>query len=463
MEKQATQPKKKPLVHLVSLGCPKNRVDAEVMLGGLLGRGAELTDDPKRADLILVNTCAFITPAIEESIETILELARAKRRKSQKLIVTGCLVERYKNELVEQLPEVDYFFGTGAVLDVAKVLDAELPPKLTRRTPGYLARHDDGRVISGAAHSAYIKVSEGCDCACAFCIIPRLRGRAKSRSVGDIAAEAQALLAGGVAELNLVGQDVSAYGLDRQDGTTLIELLRQPELVEGAHWLRLHYFYPARVSAELLTAMRQGPAVVPYIDMPIQHIDDTILKRMNRKDSEASTRQAIERIHALWPEAVLRTSVIVGYPGEDEARFGKLLALVAEGHFAHLGAFAFSPQEGTRAAKLAGQVAEEVVTERLGRLMEAQRAVSRAKLKALVGRTVEVLVEGPSAESELLLSGRYFGQAPEIDGVTFITKGRAQVGRIQALKITQAHDYDLAGQVARAPKAGAPRWSRDAK
>lgn len=447
MEQKARKPKKAPLVHLVSLGCPKNRVDAEVMLGGLLGKGAELTEDPKRADLILVNTCAFITPAIEESIETILELAKAKRRKGAKLVVTGCLVERYKSELVEQLPEVDHFFGTGAVLDVAKLLDAESPERLVRRSPGYLAHHDDGRVLSGSPASAYIKISEGCDCACAFCVIPRLRGRAKSRSVADIAAEARALLARGVVELNIVGQDVTAYGADLKDGSSLLDLLRTPELVEGAHWLRLHYFYPARVTDELITAMRQGSAVVPYIDMPIQHIDDAILRRMNRKDTELTTRQAIERIHRLWPQAVLRTSVIVGFPGEDEASFERLLTLVTEGHFERLGAFAFSAQDGTRAARLGGQVPEELIAERLGRLMEAQRAVSREKLKALVGRTVEVLVEGPSAESELLLAGRYFGQAPEIDGTTFITAGKAQIGRIQPLKIAQAHDYDLAGRI----------------
>lgn len=458
MEQKIVKPKKAPQVHLVSLGCPKNRVDAEVMLGGLLGKGAELTDDPKRADLILVNTCAFITPATEESIETILELAKSKRRKGAKLVVTGCLVERYKGELVEQLPEVDHFFGTGAVLDVATLLDTQNPERLVRRSPGYLARHDDGRVLSGSSHSAYLKISEGCDCACAFCIIPRLRGKAKSRQVADIAAEARALLNRGVVELNIVGQDVTAYGADLKDGTSLLDLLRVEDLANGDHWLRLHYFYPARVSDELIAAMRQGSAVVPYIDMPIQHIDDTILKRMNRKDTELSTRQAIERIHRLWPQAVLRTSVIVGFPGEDETSFGNLLKLVEEGHFERLGAFAFSAQDGTRAAKLAGQVPEELIAERLARLMEAQRAVSKKKLKALVGRTVEVLVEGPSAESELLLAGRYFGQAPEIDGATFITQGKAQVGRILPLKITQAHDYDLAGRIPAKPRPSDTRF-----
>lgn len=440
-----------PRVHLISLGCPKNRVDSELMLGALLEAGAVYEERPARADFLIVNTCAFITPAVEESIEAILELARAKKRPGQKLIVTGCLVERHKDDLVKELPEVDHFFGTGAVARIAELLQGE-KERLVLGTPGHVAGAEQARALTGSPYTAYLKITEGCGAACAFCIIPRLRGKPRSRAVADVVEEACALKRRGVRELILVGQDTSAYGLDRKDGASLLALLREPELAEGAHWLRLHYFYPARVTAELIAAMREAPAVVPYVDMPIQHICSDILKRMNRRDDEASTRRAIESVRREWPDAVLRTSVIVGFPGETPEHFSALLRLVEEGTFDGLGAFAFSPQDGTRAARYADAIPEEVKAERVARLMEAQQAVSRARLAARRGQVLPVLVEGPSAESELLLAGRFGGQAPDIDGVTYITRGHAPIGSIVPIRITDSHDYDLVGHVTRVAK-----------
>ncbi|RJO64384.1 MAG: 30S ribosomal protein S12 methylthiotransferase RimO [Myxococcales bacterium] len=453
-----TQPKEETAgrrLYVVSLGCDKNLVDSEVLMGVAERAGCVLTADPEDADVILVNTCAFIGPAKEESIDAILDVARYKKEgRCRMLVVAGCLAQRYPDELAEELPEVDHFLGTGDLLSFSQLLAPSAAPRLTIGRPRYLLDADAPRVAATPFYTANVKVSEGCSSGCSFCIIPKLRGSQRSRPIDDLAAEVRRLKQRGVSEICLIGQDVSAYGLDRKDGTTLARLLREPELAQGDHWLRLHYLYPRRVDGELLDAIGEGEAILPYFDMPVQHIDDAILRAMERRDDEASTRLAVERIRARFPNGALRTTVIVGFPGETEDRFGRLLDFVAEGHFDRLGAFAYSPEDGTRAARLWGRAPEEVVQERLARLMETQREVSRRRLETLVGQTVDVLVEGPSEESELLFAGRMWSQARGIDGVAYLVEGKAEVGRIVPVRITEAHDHDVVGRILRRKPKG---------
>ncbi len=444
-------------VHFVSLGCPKNRVDTEVLLGLSERAGWRMEPTPERADVIVVNTCAFILPAREESIETILEMAEHKRGRCKKLIVAGCLAQRYAEELARELPEVDHFIGTGALAALPEMLgegESGRARRIAVEGRSFLMRHDTPRRLSTPPWTAYVKLSEGCSNACAFCAIPGIRGPQVSRSMEDIRKEARGLLDAGVVELNLIGQNTSAYGRDRSDGASLAGLLRQPEFRSGRHWTRVHYLYPHDVQDELLDAMGESETVLPYFDLPVQHIDGRVLKSMGRKDDEASTWRVLERIRARFPDAVLRTAVIVGFPTETEAAFRRLLDFVKEGRFDRLGVFAYSPEEGTAAWKRGDPVPEAEKERRLAAIMEAQREVSAGRLAALKGRVLSVLVEGPAAESELLLCGRAWGQAPEIDGATYITNGEAAPGRIVPLKVTDTHDYDLVGRALKRKPAG---------
>jgi len=458
-------------IYFVSLGCPKNQVDTELMLGQVAAAGHALVDAPEAADVIVVNTCAFIDAAKEESVDTILEMAQHKaagrRAGASKLVVTGCLAQRYADELARDIPEIDHILGSADYQELARTLApapaaARLPsgkPKRKRalpviqvsETPTYIHDHDAPRVRIGARHSAYVKIAEGCDRPCAFCIIPKLRGPQRSRPIDDIVAEARALAAEGVVEINLIAQDLTRYGWDQgvapASRQTLAQLLRALGRIDDLHWIRLHYTFPSAFDDELIDVIASEPRVAKYIDVPLQHISDPMLKRMRRGHSSRVTRGLIKALRERIDGLVLRTTFIVGHPGETDAEFDELCEFVAESRFDRAGAFTYSIEPGTTSALLPHRVDPAVAAARQQQLMELQRAISRARHEAMVGRELDVLVEGTSSESEYLLEGRWYGQAPGIDGVTYLADGRAPAGSIVRARVTQASDYDLAASV----------------
>jgi ribosomal protein S12 methylthiotransferase len=446
-------------IYFVSLGCPKNQVDTELMLGQVRAAGHELVDQPDGADVIVVNTCAFIDAAKEESVDTILEMAEHKKSGAARLVVTGCLAQRYASELATDIPEVDHILGSADFPSLARVLapvkaNKKLPVVQVSETPAYIYDHDTPRVRIGAGHSAYVKIAEGCDRPCSFCIIPKLRGPQRSRSIADIAAEVRQLAEQGVVEVNLIAQDLTRYGWDAGPESqlpgapatrpTLARLLRVLGQVDGIRWIRLHYTFPSAFDDELIDAIASEPKVVKYVDVPLQHISDAMLKRMRRGHGSRVTRELVTKLRARIDGLVLRTTFIVGHPGETEAEFAELCAFVSESKFDRAGAFTFSVEPGTVSAMLPHRVDPEVAATRQDKLMEIQRQISRARHEAMVGRALDVLVEGVSDESEYLLEGRWYGQAPGIDGTTFLADGAAAPGEIVRARVTQASDYDLA-------------------
>ncbi|HEX7842919.1 MAG TPA: 30S ribosomal protein S12 methylthiotransferase RimO [Kofleriaceae bacterium] len=455
----------------MSLGCPKNQVDTELMLGQVQAAGHALVDAPEGADVIVVNTCAFIDAAKEESVDTILEMAQHKQTGAQKLVVTGCLAQRYADELAKDIPEIDHILGSSDYPSIARALDAarsasrakpktgktgtsrSLPVIQVAETPSYIHDHDAPRVRIGARHSAYVKIAEGCDRPCAFCIIPKLRGPQRSRGIDDIVAEVAALGAEGVVEVNLIAQDLTRYGWDAgtspDDRATLAQLLRALGRQGGVPWIRLHYTFPSAFDDELIDVIASEPKVVKYIDVPLQHISDAMLKRMRRGHGSRVTRELVAKLRARIDGVVLRTTFIVGHPGETAAEFDELCEFVAGAQFDRAGAFTFSVEPGTVSALLPHRVDPEVAAERQQTLMEIQRRISRERHEAMVGRELDVLVEGVSSESEYLLEGRWYGQAPGIDGVTYLADGQAQPGSLVRARVTQASDYDLAATLER--------------
>jgi ribosomal protein S12 methylthiotransferase len=432
-----------PKVYLQSLGCPKNLVDSEHMLGLITRDGAEIVLDPEQADVVIVNTCGFIGDAKKESIETILDLAQLKAgHPARRLVVTGCLVQRYGRELQEALPEVDAFLGTGDFVQLPQLLRARPQADATpyRGAAHVLPDLTTPRVRTGEFFSAYLKVSEGCDHTCSFCIIPKIRGRHESRSLGSVLAEAQALVNDGVVELNLVAQDLTAYGRDRRDGTTLVGLLRELGRIDGLRWIRLLYNHPRWVTDELIETVASEPKVCPYIDMPLQHISDRILRAMRRERGGDHLRALIERIRRGVPGVAIRTSFIVGFPGESDSEFAELVEFVRAARFDHLGVFQYSHEEGTTAAQLKDDVPALVKRQRYRALMRAQSRVSAELQRAQVGRRTEALICGQDDHGRWY--GRLSSQAPEIDGVVYLD-GPAPVGRILPVRITSASTYDL--------------------
>jgi ribosomal protein S12 methylthiotransferase len=441
----------KQKVCMVSLGCAKNLVDAEVMLGYLPGDRFEIVTDEGQAEIIIVNTCAFISDAKEESVETILEVADQKKKgRCRLLVVAGCLSQRHPRELAEELPEVDIFMGPGDVPRIVELIDAweeGRAPLLSVGQPEYLYDHNSPRVKSSPFYSTYVKIAEGCDNHCSYCVIPQLRGSLRSRSIESVVAEVRRLVTDGVQEVNLIAQDLTAYGSDRRDGTRLEDLLRALVRIDGLHWVRLLYAYPDGISDELIEIMASEDKICNYLDLPLQHIDDEILRKMNRRIDQSGIRSLLDRIRCRLPDITLRTSFIVGFPGETEQQFANLLGFVNEGHFDRVGVFKYSREEGTPAAELADQVPERIKKSREQKLMKAQQRVSFRRNRSLVGRIVPVLVEGFSEETDLLLSGRSMRQAPDIDGQVYITAGQAMVGDIVPLRITDSSDYDLIGEI----------------
>jgi ribosomal protein S12 methylthiotransferase len=434
-------------VHLLSLGCPKNLADSELMLGALVRAGFEITLDPEDAQVLLVNTCAFIESAKRESLDAILEAAETKRRgHGKRLVVAGCLSQRYGEELRASMPEVDVFVGTGNFLDLPELLRRTETPE--HRELAYagaahlLPTADTPRVTTGAFFSSYLKISEGCNHKCAFCIIPKIRGLHESRPVVDLVSEARRLADDGVRELNLIAQDLTAYGRDLKPQASLAELLRALSAVEELRWIRLLYCYPNFVTDELLDTIAELPKVVKYIDIPLQHADDDVLRAMRRERSADALRRILDRIRKRVPGAVIRTSFIVGFPGETEAAFDRLTSFVREEQFDRLGVFTYSQEENTAAFEIAGQVPERIKRARRAELMEMQAGISLAKNRALVGREMELLVEAPAPGRSTRMRARTSGQAPEIDGTVFLS-GEAEPGDFVRARIDKALSYDL--------------------
>jgi len=435
-------------VYMHTLGCPKNRVDSEVMLGTLSEAGYRLVRDPEQAEVIVVNTCGFIESAKVESVDAIVELAQLKGAgRCKKLVVTGCLVQRHGEELARELPEVDHFLGTGAYADVARIVSDAQARRLVVPDPDFVHSASTPRVNSLPSHTAYLKIAEGCDNACAFCIIPKLRGPQRSRPVDDVVAEAEALAGQGTIEVSLVAQDLTAYGMDLPGRPRLHELLRALAQVDGLRWIRLHYAYPRDVPDALVEAIADEARIVKYLDMPLQHSSDRLLRAMKRGRDSVFLRELLARLRARIPGLALRTSLIVGLPGETEADFEDLLRFVEEQRFERLGVFEFSREEGTPAAEMARQVPDEVKRARFERVMELQQRISREHQRSMIGRRVEVLVEGRAEETEHLLAGRHAQQAPEIDGLTYVNDGVAYPGEIVTVEVTDASEYDLVGRV----------------
>jgi len=442
-------------VHLISLGCPKNRVDSEVMVGKLrAGRDWELVDDPDGAEVIIVNTCSFIQPATEESIDTVLQMAGYKERGScKKLVVTGCMVQRYGRALEDELPEVDHFLGTGEYHRIDEVLRDRRGalPRSFVDTPLYIHDEFAPRLASWKPHSAYLKISEGCDHRCAFCIIPQLRGKMRSRTIPSLVQEARQLAEQGVVELNLVSQDSTAYGRDLDRDTDLGALLRALAEVEGPRWIRLHYAYPIGLPESLLRAIADEPKVLRYLDMPLQHASGPMLKAMRRGVTRSGQERILERVRRFVPDIAIRTTFIVGFPGETEEDFAELVDFVRSQRFERVGVFTYFQEDGTDAAKLPGQVPDEVKEDRQRVLMETQAEVSASRLGAMAGEVHPVLVDGPSEEHPWVWTGRLPTQAPEVDGQVFLDTPPEDIapGQIRPVRIMRASEYDLVGAVVR--------------
>ena len=439
-------------VHLVSLGCSKNRVDSEVMVGSLMEGGYQLVDTPEEADTIVVNTCSFIQPATEESIDTVLELSKYKQEGDcKKLVVTGCMVQRYGRALEAELPEVDHFLGTGEYHRIREVLEARKghAERSYVDTPLYVHDEFAPRVNSWSQASAYLKISEGCNHRCAFCIIPTLRGTLRSRSIPSLVQESVKLAEGGVRELNLVSQDSTAYGRDLKDGTGLAGLMQALSEIDLVAWIRLHYAYPHGIPEGLLEHLADNPKVCPYLDIPLQHASGPILKAMRRGVTRSGQERILDRVRQRAPDLTIRTTFIVGFPGETDQDFEVLCDFVRDQAFDHVGVFPYYAESGTPAATLEGQVEEEVKEARVRTLLDIQRQISRERLQSQVGGVVEVLVEGHAEESELLLRGRTARQAPDVDGQVYIASAPedVEIGQVRRLLVTQAGDYDLVGKI----------------
>ena len=438
-------------VHFVSLGCPKNRVDSEVMLGQIQADYL-MTDDADDADVIVVNTCSFIQSATEESIDTILEMAKRKAEaKCQKLIVTGCMVQRYGNSLEGELPEVDYFLGTGEYHRLHSILQANTHTmKSFVDTPMYIHDEFAKRIPSWKPHSAYLKISEGCNHRCAFCIIPTLRGKLRSRSIPSLVKEAEQLVSQGVVELNIVSQDSTAYGRDLQDGSDLGLLLRNLAKIDGLEWIRLHYAYPIGIPESLLRAIAEEEKICSYIDIPLQHASGNMLKRMRRGVTKAGQERILDRIRSFVPDVTIRSTFIVGFPGETQDDFNILQEFLQEQRFDRVGVFPYYQEDGTEAALMDGQLDDETKDQRVEELMTLQSVISKEKMQGFIDKEVKILVDGHSDEHEWVQVGRMSTQAPEVDGQVFIDNSdltEISSGSFITVRITQAQEHDLAGVV----------------
>src|SRR5579864_7498498 len=479
---ESSQPAVRSKVGFISLGCPKNLVDSEVMMGLLTQAGAELTQHAEDADVIVVNTCSFIASAQQESVNTILEMARHKTSgRAQKLVVAGCLVERYRDEIRKNIPEVDAVVGTGelegilAAAGVApapqqnspfKILNSraegnarEAQGRFSRQgwdgaiadLPNYLYDETTPRVLATASHTAYIKIAEGCDHPCTFCIIPQLRGKFRSRRFESVIAEAERLARQGVREITLIGQDTTCYGedFDLKDGLAL--LLEKLAKIDDLRWVRFLYAYPNKITTRLLETIAAHDKICSYVDVPLQHASPTVLKRMKRGGGADVFLRTIEKMRRLIPDVTLRTSFIVGFPGETEKEFEELCDFVREAQFDWMGAFSYSDQEGAGAFALEKKLPSKEIERRRKRLMQIQKSISKKRKKAWVGKQVDLVLEGTSEETDLLLEGRAVMHAPEIDGKVLVNDfpegTEPEFGKFYRCEITEAHEYDVVAKV----------------
>lgn len=454
MKQETVNPNSK--VHFISLGCPKNLVDSEIMAGTLMKDGYQVVGEAEDADTVIVNTCGFIEDSKKESIQRILDMSALKQEgKVKKVVVAGCLTQRYKDDLVEGLPEADLFVGSGEFQNISKILknsDAGETQKTFFNLPTYLQQEETPRVNSQPGHRAYLKISEGCMKRCAFCAIPLIRGNLQSRTIEAVVAEAKLLVAGGVKEVIVISHDFTDYGWDlrRKDPTrkdSPVELLKALDQVEGLQWIRLMYLYPDGITPEMVSVIKNSKKIVKYFDMPLQHVNDAVLKSMNRKMTRDEIETALQAIRENIPEAVIRTQFIVGFPGETEEQFEELLQFIADQKFDRVGCFKYSPEENTAGGRMVDQVDDEIKQFRHDAVMEVQQNISREKHSDFVGKTIEVLVEGFSEETDLLLQGRFWGQAPDIDGVVLINDGEAKTGDMVKVLITDSMEYDLLGAI----------------
>jgi ribosomal protein S12 methylthiotransferase len=437
-------------VHLISLGCAKNLVDSENMLGILKERGFAPVPDLGEAEIAIINTCGFIQPSVEEALDTILEVAAEKRKgRLKKLFVAGCLVQRYGYKLKRELPEVDGWIGTGEIPLIGRVLDQEGCGEkgLLIGRPEYLADHKTPRLRTTPFYTAYLKIAEGCSHGCTYCTIPKLRGPFRSRSLDSLVLEAEGLAQAGVKEINLIAQDTTMYGQDLRPKVTLEDLLEALVKVRGIRWLRVLYGHPHRVSNRLLKLIDREEGICPYLDLPLQHVNADVLNAMGRSDEGSNPWELLERIRSRKRRISLRTTLMVGFPGETERAFKELYKFVQAAEFDHLGAFIFSPERETAAARLGRPVKREKAEARLDAIMRLQEKISAKNMKARVGETVSVLLEGTCPETDLLLCGRTATMAPEVDGRVLINKGFGKVGEIVSVRITEAHAHDLVGEI----------------
>jgi len=436
-------------IGFISLGCEKNLVDSEVMLGLLTRKGYEITPQPNEADILVVNTCGFIDKAKRESIDNILEMAELKSSgRCSRLVVTGCLVERFRDEIRKEIPEVDVVLGTNQIESIIEACeDRPLPVQENRY---YLYDEHSPRLRTTPHHTAYIKIAEGCDRPCSFCIIPRLRGPHRSRPLASVLNEARWLAQNGVKEVVLISQETTCYGEDLGLDHGLARLLRELARIEELKWIRFLYCFPSQIDGELLRTLREEEKVCRYIDMPLQHVSARILKSMKRGGNPASLRRLLERIRGEVPGVTLRTSMIVGYPGETEEEFLELRRFVEEIQFDRLGTFTYSDEEGTASYELGEKIDSRAIRQRERELMKIQKRISRRKNRDLVGKRFPLLVEGPSEETELLWQGRLESQAPRIDGVVLINDVEGpppQGGDFRVVEIERGLDYDLVGKI----------------
>jgi ribosomal protein S12 methylthiotransferase len=457
--------KTKGTFSFVSLGCPKNLVDSERMLGLLAQDGYVLVPDANKADLVIVNTCGFIDASRQESLGVIREMIDRKKAGAIKgVVVAGCLAERQKEMLLEEVPEVDQVVGVFGREEIAKVADRIMGDLHEQRTifrPAPVQAQDDrARLRITPKHLAYLKVSEGCDRLCTFCAIPYMRGKHVTKPIEKVVEEARELAADGVRELNLVAQDMTYYGVDLYGRPRLAELLKELDQVEGIDWIRVLYNYPNYFTDELYEVLGSGQKILPYLDMPLQHINDRMLKMMNRRHTREETETIIARLRAVMPGLVLRTTFIVGFPGETDAEFEELLDYVTETKFERLGVFPYSFESDTPAAKLPGHLLDEVRIERRDRIMAAQQPIAFAFNESLVGRTCEVLIDGPAPGEKNRWLGRTFADAPDVDGVTYVRGAHLESGDLVSCEIVAADGYDteaVAGRIAPKPRRARPK------
>jgi ribosomal protein S12 methylthiotransferase len=460
-----------PKVGFVSLGCPKNLVDSEVMMGILARAGYELTPRADEADVLVVNTCSFIEPAQQESVNSILEMAEYKKfGRAQKLIVAGCMVERYRNQIREQIPEVDAVIGTGEVEQILTACEGEVSAgadaaDAASGSPTYLYHDLTPRILTTPRHTAYIKINEGCDHPCTFCVIPQLRGKFRSRRFESVVREAENLAAAGVREISLIGQDTTYYGEDLglRDGLpTLLERMAQ---IEELHWVRFLYCYPNRVTQKLLDTIAAHPRLAKYLDIPLQHASRGVLARMKRGSNADAFLKMLERIRKTIPGVSIRTSFIVGFPGETEAEFRELCDFVRAAEFDWMGVFSYSDEDAAKSYSLDAKIDAKTIVRRRNQLMSIQKKISARRLRGRVGQRLRVMLEGPSKDTDLIWEARHEGMAPDIDGKVYITEFEGvndaadlpAPGTLATIEVTSAKDYDLIGRAVEfaAPPAAA--------